>query len=925
MVRAEAERLLKVNGKGFAILAEDINSPSVRLLRLHMQDKLKLASWHTYEPIDRSSIVAGTEVAFGNRLIPRYHFDKLDRILALDSDFLGMDPDQVANSRAFAGRRKLAYTGASTSRLFVVESAFSITGTMADHRLRLPASSIGSVLVAIAQELAGPLKDLLKAPLSRSLASIVPPSISNEKWIRAIVRDLADNPGKSLIVVGERQPVWVHALAHAVNEALGAYSARLAEFIPAPVQEKNIGELTKAMASGDVDTLLIIGGNPAFNAPTDLEFASALTRVAKKFRLGLVPDQTSALCDWHLPLAHYLEGWGDAEAADSSLCCVQPAIAPLNGGKPSATDLSPPARGGRTILEVLALFTQYIGPSEDPKINPPTTSFAQAKARANGLIRRAFSERSGIALTAPEFEAQFNQYKQLGYLPLDRDKLARKPLSASVDQDKVSALIADPKTGYIQPTSPDRDALEVNFVPDYSLHDGRFAINPWLQEFPDPITKLVWDNAAIISPQTAAAFQLTTGDRVLLTVSGSTIDVPVFILPGQADDTVTLPFGQSGQMPIAHIPSGGGFDVFPMRKSSQMWIATNAQLQPTGKRADLVTTQEHGIIPEGRDIIRDLPLAEYRAQSEIHKETTREHEPDIRAGFQGGYGNVPPEPLEADEKQRRFPLDLARPERLDSQFQWGMVIDLSACTGCGACVAACQSENNIPVVGKAEVKRNREMHWIRLDRYFIGPDTSNPRIVTQPVACVHCEQAPCEAVCPVNATVHSPEGLNLQVYNRCIGTRYCSNACPYKARRFNWFDFNKRRVDELYVPTPLASGGASLGDTGVPETLKMQKNPDVTVRMRGVMEKCTYCVQRIERAKIGANIAAAEVANGSRTITLNTSVPVREGSSYRKPKDPMSARYDLDAEGRGDRAGRHHRDRLPIGMPDAGDYLRQHP
>ena len=453
-------------------------------------------------------------------------------------------------------------------------------------------------------------------------------------------------------------------------------------------------------------------------------------------------------------------------------------------------------------------------------------------------------------------------------------------------------------------------------------------MNPWLQELPDPITKLVWDNAAVISPLTANSFKLAQGDRVKLALNGSTLEIPIYILPGQADFSIALAFGQFGEMLINHVPNGGGFDVFPLRKTGGLHIATNAKLEKTGRQDDLVVTQENGVIPEEREIVVDLTYEDFRKKffvngkyaddhkSARHEVQSRNESPkigmppdghlteeDYKKGFQGAYGNKQQQPAPATVKQERFPLDLARPELLDSQFQWGMVIDLSACTGCSACTIACQAENNIPVVGKTEVKRNREMHWIRVDRYFTtytGGTTDDPQIVAQPIACVHCEQAPCEQVCPVNAAVHSPEGLNLQVYNRCIGTRYCSNACPYKARRFNWFDFNKRRIDQLRVPTPFAEGGASLEHNLMPETLKMQKNPDVTVRMRGVMEKCTYCVQRIERGKYGSKIAATEVAQGRRTIAIDSAFRAEGGtlSAYRKPQKPKAAGYDLDAQGR---------------------------
>lgn len=907
--RGEADRLIKEQGKGFFVLAEDVASPSVRLIRRHLKAKMPQASWHVYEPIDTTEAKKGAELAFGARLAVRYRFEKADRILALDSDFLGLDPDQVAYSRAFAARRK----GETMNRLYAVESAYSVTGTVADHRLRLGSAQVGNVLVGVARELLTAHKDRLKKPAS------VPPLAGvaigvNEKWVKVLAKDLAEHAGKCVIVVGSRQPAWVHALAHAVNDSLGNHDAGLAEFRdPPPDENKSLAELVKAMAAGQVNTLLIVGGNPVFNAPADLNFRAELQKVSRKVRLGLFHDHTSEACDWHLPLAHYLEGWGDVEASDGTLCCVQPLIAPLNGNRPTGTDagadLGPPPRGGRTVLEVLALMTQFAFEGANPKTHPPVTSYVVAKARAYELVQRAFAERSGIAPNAPEFAVEFNRYKQLGFLPADKDKAGRKPkppAELKLNAAGIAGLFAD----YTPAPPPSRDAVEVCFYPDYSLLDGRFAMNSWLQELPDPITKLVWDNAAIVSPRTAAEFKFKSGDRIRLTIKGTPLEVPAFVLPGQADFSVALPFGQFGEMRISHVPDGGGTDVFPARRSDSPHYATGCKLELTGRGSDLVVTQEHGTIPEGRDIVRETTNhtphtgAPHGASHDKHGPPIgippdgHVTEDDLKKGFQSVYGNKPPDRGPPDEKQRRFPLDLARPELLDSQFAWGMVIDLSACSGCSACVVACQSENNIPVVGKGEVKRNREMHWIRIDRYFV-PHGDDTRIVTQPVACVHCEQAPCEQVCPVNAAVHSTEGLNLQVYNRCIGTRYCSNACPYKARRFNWFDYNKRRLDELRVPTPFASGGASVSQTGVPETLKMQKNPDVTVRMRGVMEKCTYCVQRIERGKYGAKIAAAEVARGRKIVETDAAFkPEGEPSAYRKPKDPLAAGYDLDSRGR---------------------------
>jgi molybdopterin-containing oxidoreductase family iron-sulfur binding subunit len=926
--RGHATELAQAKGKGFYILTEQAPAPAVRELRKAMQEKYPQASWHTYEPTDTSEALRGAEMAFGKKLEVRYRFDKAERVLALDCDFLGGDADSVSNARDFAEMRpvekrqlteaeielvraQLQPIGKSFShlnRLYVVESAYTVTGTMADHRLRLPASQIGAYLVAVARavrELKPAAGGRLKRPDAIPAALPATPAF-DEKWVRTVAVDLARFGDKSLIVVGPRQPAWVHALAHAINDALGSHAAGMAGFFEPPPEalDKGVKELVADMAAGKVGTLLVVGGNPVLNAPADLRFADELAKVSKKIRLGLFHDHTSEKCDWHLPMAHFLEGWGDTEASDGSLCCVQPLIAPLNSGKTGSDDMAPPARGGRTVLEVLSLLTQT---GADGK---PVGAFSAAQKAAYGFVRKAFSERSGIALTDAGFDLAFNRYKQLGFFPIyeeqakglgfaKADEKARKPVPVASTLKELRPELSP---------APTKDALEVTFHPSYALGDGRFAMNPWLHELPDPITKLVWDNAALISPATAAALGLATNDLVEINVAGQRVTIPAFVLPGQADYSVALSYGHHGEMRIAHVPQGGGTNVFPLRTSGALHTARGATLKKASGKGDLVTTQEHGVIPEGRDIVREVD-ASARHKTHAHDTHHDAHGPKIgippnghiteemlKKGLQGK-SQHPQGP--AKLKQERFALDLARPELLDSQFQWGMVIDLTTCTGCSACMVACQAENNIPVVGKHEVKRNREMHWIRIDRYFTG-HLDEPKIVTQPVACVHCEAAPCEQVCPVNATVHSPEGLNLQVYNRCIGTRYCSNACPYKVRRFNWFDFNKRRLDELRVATPFASGGTSFTDSGVPEALKMQKNPDVTVRMRGVMEKCTYCVQRLERGKYGAKIAAAEVAQDRRTIETDATFKPSDGSTsaYKKPKKPLAAGYDLDALGR---------------------------
>ncbi|MCS6866848.1 MAG: TAT-variant-translocated molybdopterin oxidoreductase [Gemmataceae bacterium] len=908
--RTLTEQLTKDKGRGLAILTEQTPFPALRLLRQEMAAKWPETAWYSYEACDLSEILHGTDIAFGEKLLPRYHFERAERILALDSDFLGHESDHVFYARNFATKR---HDERSMNRLYVVESTYTITGTMADHRYRLAASQIGFYLIALAEELK--TKHAAALPSATALPALPNASAFERKWVQAVAHDLAANAGKSLVVVGPRQPAWVHALAHAVNVALGNYAAGMAEFRPAPPEmlDPSLPQLVEAIRQGQVNTLIIIGGNPVLNAPADLRFAEELTKVRTTIRLGLYYDQTSERCSWHLPLAHYLESWGDTEAGDGSLCCVQPLIAPLNSGRSGGDDLAPPARGGRTALEVLVQLAQV--PGADRK---PVVSYTAAQKAAYHFVRLSFAQRSGKAITATDFEEAFNRYKQLGFLPVDHapDGAKEKPKpSGELKAADVATAVAAAKPV----PGPTKDSLEVTFHPSYTVGDGRGAMNPWLQELPDPITKVVWDNAACISPATAAEFGIRTGDLIEVRLQQNAVAVPAFVLPGQADYSIALTFGQYGQMRIENVPQGGGVNVFPLRLSKALHIATGAQLKPTGRTFDLVTTQEHGVIPHGRDIVREAvpqqtPAVHPLQETSPHADGGSAHHaqpligipPDghiteemLKKGFQGAYGNPQPQPAPARQKQTRFPLDLARPEALNSQFQWGMVIDLNVCIGCSACMMACQVENNIPVVGKHEVKRNREMHWIRLDRYFTGP-RDEPRIVTQPVACVHCEAAPCEQVCPVNAAVHSDEGLNLQVYNRCIGTRYCANACPYKVRRFNWFDFNKRGLDELRVPTPLAKDGANFRGTGVPETLKMLKNPDVSLRMRGVMEKCTYCVQRIERGKYSAKIAAAEVAQGRRVIEVDDSFQPANGSAgaYRKPKNPRAAGYDLDAQGR---------------------------
>ena len=896
--------LRRNEGEGLRFLIENQPSPALRVMREQMKEKLPKAVWHCYEPIDDANGLAGNQLAFGLKtakadpkeeepsagLCAQYNFRKAMRIVSLDCDFLGLEANAVANSRGFAELRRDPHIrhlykargkdgkkipdgkeaaaehnlASEMSRLYVLENTYTVTGTLADHRLRIPAAHIADYALALAQEVAASKTAKVAEALRVALES-GPTTSANipAEWIREVAADLVAFEGRSLVVAGSRQPPIVHALAAFINEVLGN-TGNTVEYRPAAVNDcAGIGQLTTAIGQGQVKTLVIVGGNPVYNAPADLNFADTLVGVPTVIRLGLFQDETSEKATWHLPLAHSLEAWGDAETPDGTYSIVQPLIAPLHGG--------------RSLLEFLILASGY-----ENAYGP-----ADAKTKVFPLLQKSFAKRTG-----KEDDLSFKRFIQEGFVPDSQ----RKPLKPRLHEQ----ALGDALRAYKSAETISAANYEVSFHADYSLFDGRFAWNGWLMEFPDPITKLVWDNAALISPRTAEVLQVTQGDILEIEVGSAKVKVPAFIQPGQADASISLQLGY-GKLRQGHIAEGGGFDVYPIRTTQGLYFTT-AKVTKTGERYELVTTQEHGTIPKDkdRDIIQDYAVGDYekrmratahqseKGHKEVEHETSGHHEGNPKSRYQWGYDSSAYKTAGKEMRDiKRIALataeDVSFPQRLDGHMQWGMVIDLNTCSGCSACVIACQSENNIPIVGKGEVKRNREMHWISLHRYFMtkkdevtggleSPPAEDPRIVSQPMMCQHCEAAPCESVCPVNAAVHSPEGLNLQVYNRCIGTRYCSNNCPYKARRFNWFDFNKRRIDELRVPTPFS-------EAGTPETLKMQKNPEVTVRMRGVMEKCTYCIQRIEKAKIGAKVLAIK-AGADRIDAV-------------APADPYKAGYDI--------------------------------
>ncbi len=766
--RPKLDALRAKNGRGLRFLTASSPSPAFAALRDEVTAAYPEARWHVWEPVNRDAVLEGARIAFGRPLRTQLALDQADVILALDSDFLFAEPNSVRHAADFASRRRVASEHDTMNRLYAVESAYSVTGTMADHRLRVTHAKVAAVAAAVAAELAsahGISLGGFTAPAGEALDDHA------ARTVKALAADLARNRGRSAVLAGTGQPAEVHALVHVLNRALGNVGpvVRYTEEPEAPAQAASLAELAGAMDRGEVDTLFILGANPVYDAPADLDFAARLAKVPNSVHHGLFRDETGAATTWHLPGTHYLESWSDGRSWDGTLSVQQPLIAPLYEGKSD--------------LELLAFLLD------------------RPAREGHDILQEAYGKRWGAMGVDLRWRKALNDGVVAG--------TAFSEVPASPDGGAVGRAWASRKAA--------AGDLEVVFRPDHCVWDGRWANNGWLQELPDNLTKLTWDNAALVSPATARELGVKTGDMVRITVDGRSVEMPVWEAPGHADRSLTLPLGYgrraSGRIGgLAGHEPGPGFDVYPLRTVAAMHAAP-ARVEKTGGTYPLVSTQTHFNM-EGRGLIREATLAEYA-----------EHPHFVEEGHEEPEGNTS--------------LYIDREYDFTKGHQWGMSIDLNTCIGCNACTVACQSENNVAIVGKDEVRRGREMHWIRVDRYYTGDDRE-PAAVHQPLPCMQCETAPCESVCPVQATSHSNEGLNQMTYNRCIGTRYCNNNCPYKVRRFNYFDWND----------------------GITEVEKMEKNPDVTVRVRGVMEKCTYCVQRINRAKIDAKNAGRAVRDG---------------------------------------------------------------
>jgi molybdopterin-containing oxidoreductase family iron-sulfur binding subunit len=764
---------MKARGEGLALVLEPSASPLRAALVERLRDRhpqMSITHCSTSGTVQRW---AGSKRAFGAAYDVQYRLANADVVVFLDGDLCGNEPMAIPWARDFADRRRATKPGTPPPRVYAVETAMTLAGAAAEHRIAVPASGVGAIAAALFSAVAGSIAHPASATAANAARRFLH-STPHRAFIDALAHDLVRRPGRSAVVVGERQPEQVHVLGHALNALLGAFGSTVDFTTPAlpdaGADAYSIDGLLSALDGNDVDTLLVLGPNPAYTLPSDARWAARSGRARERVHLSLYENETSQDATWFLPAAHFLERWGDERAYDGTVSFVQPLIDPLYGGK--------------SVEQVLA------------------TILGEA-AEARALLERHWTPHLGARAT----ERTFAEALERGVL---RDTASPRSTPA-LGWDAVSAALEGVQT----PGS----GLELDVALDSRLGDGDAANNPWLQELSEPLTKVVWGNAALFAPRTASRLGFEEEDLVAIERAGKRITLPVLVDPGHAEDAVTVWLG-FGRRAGGRVAQGVGADAAALRALGSPWFVRGVTVKKTGDRGSVVRTQTEAGLHD-RPIVLRKTLAEWTK------------EPDF-----------------ARELNHDVPTIL--PERLGKGRQWGMAIDLNACVGCGACMMACAVENNIPNVGKENVELSREMYWIRIDRYYRGsPDA--PVVDFQPMACQHCERAPCEYVCPVNATVHSPDGLNEMVYNRCVGTRFCSNNCPYKVRRFNFFNYNK----------------------DVPETLRMGKNPDVTVRARGVMEKCTYCVQRIRRAEIKERVSGQPLHDGDIVTACEQACPTR--------------------------------------------------
>jgi len=854
-------------GEGLAVLSATFASPTLARLQNEFKKTFPSAKWVTYEPVSDENIYEGIKVGLGiNGAVssdksavqkkgakttvpadyqPVYKFENANVILSLDSDFLYGESENITNARGFADGRRIKSEKDSMNRLYVVESAMTVTGGMSDHRLRLQKRQIGAFTAALANELSA-------KGVSVDVA-VTAEADFDKKWVSAVAKDLANSRGKSLVIAGSSQPAEVHALVFAINSALGNLDKTVSyrELKDASLPDRNgFAELVKSMNDGKVTTLAIVGGNPVYNAPSDLDFKSALGKVKTTIHFSPYLDETSTVTTWHVPAAHFLESWGDARSVDGSVSVVQPLIEPLFGSHSSAE------------------FMNVIAKAADE--------------RGYDIVRETWKE----VLKGKDYEKTWRRVLHDGIL----DNSSVATAAVKINTKSIADYIS---THPFAKGAADKSNLEIVFTPSTSTFDGRFANNGWLQELPNPVTKITWDNVAIMSLATAKEFGLHNNlikgilhqPMITLQYNGKELEMPVWVQPGQADYSIAVALGYGREL-AGRVGNKIGFDTYKLRTQKSPYFDLGLQISKSNNEYVIASVQDHGGLDAellgDRDKLAGDEIKK-RVPTLLRESTLEEYrkEPNFAQDIEGMK-----DLLDKDGKPYNI---INTPAKYDEGYQWGMSIDLNACIGCNACSIACQSENNIPVVGKEQVSKGREMHWIRIDRYYAG-SVDQPEMNYQPVACQHCENAPCEQVCPVAATTHDKEGLNVMVYNRCVGTRYCLNNCPYKVRRFNFLEFNP--------------GSSGFLGTEPNEILKMVHNPDVTVRMRGVMEKCTYCTQRISAARIASKKDNREIKDGEVVTACQQSCPtkaivfgnINDPNSQIVQMKQMNRKYDLLGE-----------------------------
>jgi len=794
------------NGKGLAVLMQESSSPTIKSLQEDFKKNLPNADWVVYESVNNENLYDGIELAFSKRLQPLYRLEKAQIIVSLGSDFLGVDDNNIYHTRKFAQNRNIVDENSTMNRLYVAESSISSTGSSADHRLNVPQHEMENLLAELAYE----LKQLGLRIEAKKVKS------SNNLWVKAAAKDLFDGRGESIIIGGSSLSKEFHQLIALINYNLKAPI----DYYPLNMSQvssvKNFESLCKDMKDGKINNLIILGANPVYDSPVDFDFAESLKKVKNSVHLTNIIDETSKLCSWNIAMNHYFECWGDAMTYDGYVSIVQPQIMPLFDSK--------------SIIQVLSPIVHW------------------KEQSAYDTVKNVW--KSNI-IKSGNFEREWDKVLH--------DGLYKKPIFKKINVRPASKI----STAVLNNYSLDNDKFEIVFCPSSSVYDGRYANNGWLQEIPKPITSLTWDNAALISIKVAKKLNIKNGQMLEISVGDNSINIPAFITPGQNQKSITLELGY-GRKFNGRIGNEVGFNVYPLRSSDSSSFILNGSIKVLNETYPLASTQDHHGLEDDKYAAPGFDdLANKETQSripELVKQSTLDYYKDNPDWVQKKVEQHKP-----DKKRSWADHSMYNPDWDYSKGpQWGMSIDLTSCTSCNACSIACQSENNIPVVGKQQVMNGREMHWIRIDNYFAG-DPDNPEVSTQSVACVHCELAPCESVCPVAATTHSSDGVNQMTYNRCLGTRYCANNCPYKVRKFNFYNYTR----------------------DLPEVVQMAMNPDVSIRFRGVMEKCTYCYQRISSARITAENEGREIKDGDFQVACQQSCPA-DAIKFGDINDPNS-------------------------------------